>query len=68
MSLKHVHLAFIVAATLLALFCSVDAFVRYRVDGSPLVGLAALGALGLAAALVRYELHFVRRCREMGIR
>ena len=68
MSLKHVHVVFIVVATLLVLFCGVVAFEQFRVDGTPLMACATLGALVGAAALVRYEALFMRRCREVGIR
>ena len=68
MSLKHVHVVFIVVATLLVLFCGVVAFERFRVDGAPLMACAALGALVGVAALVRYESLFMKRCREVGIR
>jgi len=68
MSLKHVHVVFIVVATLLVLFCGVVAFERFRADGAPLMACAALGALFGVAALVRYETLFMKRCREVGIR
>jgi hypothetical protein len=68
MSLKHVHVVFIVVATLLVLFCGAVAFQEFRTDGAPLMACAAVGALLGAAALVRYEALFIRRCREVGIR
>lgn len=68
MSLKHVHVVFIVAATLLVLFCGVVALERFRAEGAPLMACAVLGSLVGAAALVRYEALFMKRCREEGIR
>lgn len=68
MSLKNVHLVFIAAATLLALFCAVQAFGSYRNQGSMLAAMAAAGSLAVAAVLIRYEALFLRRCRAEGIR
>ena len=68
MSLKNVHVVFIVAATLLALFCAVRAFGSFRAEGSPMMAVAVVASLASAALLVRYETRFVRRCREQGIR
>jgi len=68
MSLKNVHLVFIVMATLLALLCAVLAFGRFRTGGSPLMGAASLCGVLAAGALARYEARFVRRCRAEGIR
>lgn len=68
MSLKNVHIIFIAAATLLALFCAVQAFGSYRDQGSMLSVLAATGSLAVAAFLVRYETLFLKRCRAEGIR
>ena len=67
MSLKHVHTAFIVGATLLAAMCATQAWERFRADGSPLMAIAAAAALGAAALLVRYEIRFLERCRREGI-
>ncbi len=68
MSLKNVHLLFITAAALLALFCAAEAFGSYRDQGSMLSAVAAAGALAVAAFLVRYETAFLKRCRAEGIR
>ncbi len=68
MSLKHVHVVFIVVATLLVLFCGVVAFQRFQAGGGLLMACAMLGALVGAGALVRYETLFMKRCRELGIR
>lgn len=69
MSLKNVHVLFVVIATLLVLFCGVQAFGSYRAEGSMLTGtVAALASLGLALLLAGYERRFIRRCREEGIR
>lgn len=68
MSLKNVHLMFIAAATLLALFCAAQAFGTYREQGSMLSVVAAAGSLAAAAFLVRYETRFLKRCRAEGIR
>ena len=68
MSLKNVHLLFIAAATLLALFCAVQAFGSYREQGTLLSVAAATGSLAVAAFLVRYEALFLKRCRAEGIR
>ena len=68
MSLKHVHAVFIVVATLLGLFCGAVAFQRFRADGTLLTACATIGALVGAASLVRYEVLFMKRCREVGIR
>jgi hypothetical protein len=68
MSLKNVHVLFVVAATLLVLFCGVQAVGAFRTTGSAVMAGAAVLALAAAATLVRYELAFLRRCREAGIR
>lgn len=68
MSLKHVHVLFVVAATLLVLFCGVQAAGAFRSTGSVTMAGAALLALAGVATLVRYEFVFLRRCREAGIR
>lgn len=68
MSLKNVHVVFIVAATILALFCAVRALGSFRAGGSPVTAVAAVASLAGAALLVRYETRFLRRCREQGIR
>jgi hypothetical protein len=68
MSLKNVHLVFITAAAALALFCAVQAFGSYRDTGSMLSAVATVGALAVAALLVRYETLFLKRCRAEGIR
>lgn len=68
MSLKNVHLVFISAAVVLALFCAAQAFGSYRVNGSTLSAMAAAGAVAAAALLVRYETLFLKRCRAEGIR
>ncbi|MGE3958283.1 MAG: hypothetical protein AB7H96_16335 [Vicinamibacterales bacterium] len=68
MSLKNVHVAFVVAAALLVLFCGLQAVGSFREGGSVLMAAAALvSGLGVIA-LVRYEIAFLRRCREAGIR
>ncbi len=67
MSLRNVHLMFIAAATLLALFCAVQAFGSYRDHGSMLSAAAGAVALAVAALLVRYETLFLKRCRAEGI-
>lgn len=68
MSLKNFHVLFIAAAVLLALFCGLLAFDRFRASGA--AGTAAAGVASLAAAivLVRYEAAFLRQCRLRGIR
>ncbi len=68
MSLKNVHLIFIAAAALLAVFCAAQAFDSYRDQGSMLSAVAAAGALAAAALLLRYQAVFLRRCRAEGIR
>ncbi len=68
MTLKNVHLSFIGAATLLALFCAVQAFGSFRDEGSTLSAAASAGSLAVAALLVRYETVFLKRCRAEGIR
>lgn len=68
MSLKKVHVLFALSAALLALFCGAQAAGQFLRDGSPLMGAAALIAVGATAALARYERAFLRRCREAGIR
>ncbi len=68
MSLKNVHIIFIAAATLLALFCAVQALGNYREQGSMLSVLAATGSLAVAVVLLRYEALFLKRCRAQGIR
>ena len=68
MSLKHVHVAFILGATLLALFCAVLAFGQFREDGAPLPGAAVAASLAAAVLLLGYESRFLRRCRREGIR
>ena len=68
MSLKNVHLIFIVAATLLALLCALLAFGRFQDGGSPLMAAASACAVLAAAVLAAYEARFVRRCRAEGIR
>ncbi len=67
MSLKNVHVVFIIIAVLLALFCAVLAFDSFRTSGSPLTGLSALASLAGAGLLVGYEAAFLRRCRREGI-
>lgn len=68
MSLKKVHVLFMVAATMLALFCAVVAFDNFRADGSPLMAAASAGAVGAAVLMVRYEAFFLGRCRRAGVR
>lgn len=68
MTLKNVHLIFIAAAALLALFCAVQAFGSYRHDGSMLAAVASAASVAVAALLVRYEAAFLKRCRAEGIR
>ena len=68
MSLKNVHVVFIISAVLLALFCFVDAYGAFRADGSPVMAAAALMCAGVSVLLVAYGARFVRRCREAGIR
>lgn len=68
MSLKNVHTIFIAAAVALSAWCSVLAFTAFRSDGTVTMAGAGLGAVGVALALTRYELRFLRRCRAEGIR
>ncbi len=68
MSLKQVHLAFVTAATLLALFVALQAFAAYRVEHSSAAGVATFAALAGAALLIRVEAAFLRRCRREGVR
>ena len=68
MSLKNVHVAFIGAAVLLALFCAAQAFGSFRDNGSVLSAVATAAAVSVAALLVRYEALFLKRCRAEGIR
>lgn len=67
MSLKHVHVLFVVASTLLILFCGVQAVAAFRSTGSSTMAGAAVLALAAVGLLLRYELMFLRRCREAGI-
>ena len=67
MSLKHVHLAFVVAAMLLTLFCAVRAVSELRSGGSWTLGLVTVGALAAVGVLIRYQQRFLRSCREAGI-
>lgn len=68
MSLKQVHVAFIVVATLLVLYCGGVALQRFLVERTPLMAAAVVAALMAVVALVRYETLFMKRCREVGIR
>ncbi|MGC4083576.1 MAG: hypothetical protein QM736_16055 [Vicinamibacterales bacterium] len=68
MSLKTVHLVFVTAATMLALWCGAQALQAFRATGSPTMGTAVVGAILTAGVLVGYERRFLRRCREAGIR
>jgi hypothetical protein len=68
MSLKHVHIGFIVVATLLTLLVGVDAVSRFRADGSLEWAATAAGAAGAVVALAAYERSFIARCRRAGIR
>ncbi len=68
MSLKNFHLLFVTAATLLALFCAVQAFEAYRAAGTLMMAVASMAALAAAVLLVGVERAFLRRCREEGVR
>lgn len=67
MSLKHVHVAFVVAAMLLTLFCGFRALTALRSSGSATFALATIAALAVVVLLVRYQQRFLRACREAGI-
>jgi hypothetical protein len=66
MSLKIVHIVFIIAAAVLAALLSVWAAVRY--GATPEVSLLALGIGSLAAlvGLTAYVRVFIGRCRREG--
>jgi nitrate reductase gamma subunit len=68
MSLKNFHVVFIVAATVLVVFCAVQALQQFLSTGSPGMAVAFAGAVAGVVLLVRYEALFLRRCREEGIR
>ncbi|MFN7915813.1 MAG: hypothetical protein U0Q55_10790 [Vicinamibacterales bacterium] len=68
MTLRNVHVLFVVSAVLLVLFCGAEAVRAFLRAGSVLMAGAAAGAVLAAGLLVRYELTFLRRCREAGIR
>jgi hypothetical protein len=67
MSLKHVHLAFVVAAMLLTTFCAVRAMAALLSGGSWMLAVATVGAVVIVALLVQYQHRFLRACREAGI-
>lgn len=67
MSLKHVHVAFVLMATLLALFCGFRALSELRSGASATFVLATIASVVVAGLLVRYQLRFLRACREAGI-
>ena len=67
MSLKHFHLLFVITAAVMALFCAAQALAAYRADGQrAMAALAVVAVLGVAA-LVRFEMAFLRRCRQEGV-
>ena len=68
MSLKNFHVVFMVAATLLALFCAVQALGNFRASGSLLTAAACVLSRAAAGSLIRFEMLFLRRCRTEGIR
>jgi hypothetical protein len=68
MSLKTFHLLFVAAAVLMALFGVAQALASYRADGHSVMLVAAIGALAATALLVRFEILFLRRCRQEGVR
>ena len=67
MSLKNFHLLFISCAVLLALFVAVWAFGE-RVDRGNVMVVPAAAALAAGVGLVLYELSFLRRWRQAGLR
>lgn len=67
MSLKHVHVAFVVMAMLLTLFCGARALSELQNGGSAFFAVATVGAVAVVALLVRYQQRFLRACREAGI-
>ncbi len=67
MSLKHVHVAFVVMAMLLTLFCGFRAWSEMRSGGTVTYALVAVAALAVAVLLLRYQQRFLRTCREAGI-
>jgi hypothetical protein len=68
MSLKNVHVLFIVTACVMVLSCGLLALDAFRAGGSPLLVAAAGVAVAVVVFLVRYETQFLRRCRQAGIR
>ena len=59
MSLKNVHVAFIGAAVLLALFCAAQAFGSYRGNGSILSAVATAAAVSTGPAVATRVVFFV---------
>ena len=64
MSLKHVHTAFIVAATVLAAECATQAFTMFQAERTAGLAAATAGAIGAVALLATYEARFLQRCRR----
>lgn len=67
MSLKHVHVAFVVMAMLLTLFCGFRAWSELQNDGSMVYAVVTIAALAVSGLLLRYQQRFRRTCREAGI-
>lgn len=68
MSLKNFHLLFVVCATVMALFCAVQALAAYRATGDGEMAVVAAGAVIAAALLVRVEAAFLKQWRSQGVR
>lgn len=68
MSLKNMHIAFVVAAIGLALFCGVRGLETFLAEARPSGAVACAASVVVAATLAWYEAGFIRRCRKAGIR
>ncbi|MBS1817135.1 MAG: hypothetical protein JSU08_04335 [Acidobacteria bacterium] len=68
MSLKNVHVAFVLAAIGLCIMYGVQALQAFLDDPRPSSGIAGAAAVAAAVILGWYEARFLRGCREAGIR
>jgi hypothetical protein len=66
MSLKHIHVVFIAAATALSVVFGAWCYAQWKADGGVGMLLGAAGSMATAIALLAYGRWFLVKMRGMG--